>query len=235
MNHRRLPAGAVLAALLLGLALAAGARPVSAGITAVSVYACPDSISVSLTYTDPKDVPSALVYVVNGVSGGLNHLDTTWDGKSYTASYFANARNGLPAGVEAKIIANNSSKIGGATVARACPVLGRIAGMSYLDRNANGRRDPGEPPFYQGMYKITGGGDWFVCGYVGGDATFGVPVLPSLYYVLPVAPRGYRTTTPKVIVPMRRWGDAMLGNDIGFIADPKAAPEWCGQYAPSRP
>ena len=120
-------------------------------------------------------------------------------------------------------------------VVGSCPVLGRIAGTAYLDNNKNGKRDKSEPIFPAAWMKITGGGVWFVCGWVGTDATFGVPVTPGTYIVMPVAPAGYRTTTPKIVVDIKDLGYVAWDTDIGFVKDAKAMPDACDQYNPPRP
>ena len=117
-----------------------------------------------------------------------------------------------------------------------CPTdaLGSVRGISFLDKNANGKWDLGESVFGEGWYKVTDGGSWFTCGYVGGDSTFGVPVTTGTYYVHPVAPKGFKTTTPKVKVDVKN-GEATLNANIGFTPDPTAKGEACDQYNPARP
>jgi hypothetical protein len=114
------------------------------------------------------------------------------------------------------------------------PALGSVRGTSFLDKNANGKWDLGESVFGEGWYKVTDGGSWFTCGYVGGDSTFGVPVMAGTYYVHPVAPKGFKTTTPKVQIDVKN-GEATLNANIGFAPDPSAKGEACDQYNPARP
>ena len=111
--------------------------------------------------------------------------------------------------------------------------LGSVRGNAFIDTNENGKRDADEPIFGEAWYKITDGGAWFTCGYVGTDATFGVPVNGGTYYVLPVAPKGYRTTTPRVTVTVES-EKASLNADIGFVADAAAPGDACDQYNPPR-
>jgi hypothetical protein len=110
--------------------------------------------------------------------------------------------------------------------------LSSVRGYSFLDANANGKWDEGESIFGEGWYKVTDGGAWFTCGYVGTDASYGVPVKAGTYYVLPVAPKGFKTTTPRVTVTVGT--DATLNTNIGFVADPTAMGESCDQYNPAR-
>jgi hypothetical protein len=129
----------------------------------------------------------------------------------------------------------NGGQVGAFKVSGDCPVLGRIVGTAFLDKNQNGKREKSEPVFPAAWMKISGGGVWFVCGWVGADATFGVPVTPGTYYVMPVAPQGYRTTTPRITVEIKDLGYVAFDTNIGFVKDAKAAPDACDQYNPPRP
>jgi len=107
-----------------------------------------------------------------------------------------------------------------------------VRGYAFLDKNANGKWDEGESIFGEAWYKVTDGGAWFTCGYVGTDASYGVPVNAGTYYVLPVAPKGFKTTTPRIQVTVGT--TAALNNNIGFVADATAKGEACDQYNPAR-
>jgi hypothetical protein len=101
--------------------------------------------------------------------------------------------------------------------------LGSIRGTAYKD----GR------PFGGAWYKITDGGDWYTCGTVGSDGTFGVPVEPGTYYLVPLNLQGLRASgVTKVVV---EGGKASLGNDIIYTSDPSAQHESCDLYNPPRP
>jgi hypothetical protein len=111
--------------------------------------------------------------------------------------------------------------------------LSSVRGNAFLDKNADGKWDVGEPIFGEAWYKVTDGGSWYTCGYVGTDASYGVSVKPGgTYYVLPVAPKGFKTTTPRIQVTVGT--DAALNTNIGFIADPNAPGDSCDQYNPAR-
>ena len=112
--------------------------------------------------------------------------------------------------------------------------LGSIRGAAFEDRNMNGKWDAGEPKMGLAWYKVTDGGNWHVCGWIGGDSTYGVPVKAGRYYVLPVNLMGYRTTTPRIRATVEA-GQAALGIDIGYVKDPGAKPEACDAYNPPRP
>ena len=123
------------------------------------------------------------------------------------------------------------------TYATSCVTIGSVRGMAFEDKNANGKWDAGEPSLGGMWYKVTGGGDWYVCGYVGDDNTYGVTVKPGVYYVIPVAPKGYRATTPNLMTEVKRGDDGIwvsLSNNIGFLKDDKAVGESCDQYHPAR-
>ena len=110
--------------------------------------------------------------------------------------------------------------------------ISSVRGYAFLDKNANGKWDVGESIFGEAWYKVTDGGSWYTCGYVGADASYGVPVNPGKYYVMPVAPKGFKTTTPRIEVTVGT--DAALNTNIGFVADPKATGDACDQYNPAR-
>ena len=110
--------------------------------------------------------------------------------------------------------------------------ISSVRGYAFLDKNANGKWDAGESIFGEAWYKVTDGGSWYTCGYVGADASYGVPVNPGKYYVMPVAPKGFKTTTPRIEVTVGT--DAALNTNIGFVADPKATGDACDQYNPAR-
>jgi hypothetical protein len=104
-----------------------------------------------------------------------------------------------------------------------CSSLGSIRGTAYKD----GR------PFGGAWYKITDGGNWYTCGTVGSDGTFGVPVEPGTYYLIPLNLQGLRASgVTKVVV---EGGKASLGNDIIYTSDPSAQHESCDLYNPPRP
>lgn len=104
-----------------------------------------------------------------------------------------------------------------------CELLGSIRGTAYKDG-----------AIYTGAwYKITDGGNWYVCGTVGGDGTFGVPVKAGTYYVIPLDQPGWKASgIMKVVVEA---GKASLGNDIKYTRDPSAKHESCDLYNPPKP
>ena len=87
-------------------------------------------------------------------------------------------------------------------------------------------------------YKVSNGGNWFVCGWVGKDATYSVPVSqPGTTYVVDaIAPVGWKATTPRVkVVSLDAKGGAYLYTDLGFVRDPSVKTvEGCDQYNPVR-
>lgn len=217
---------------------ASPARPARAAIQSVTATACPGHLSVSVFFDDVGDRRPQVAYMIGSAGYDLTFLDsfeqTDADSRKTRGWAWYARDDQLRAGVKGQVVVNGG-KAAEFEVSRECPVLGRIAGSAYIDANANGRRDRGEPGFPSAWLKLTDGGSWFVCGWAGGDSTFGITVLPGVYYLLPVAPAGYRTTTPRVKALMRAYGDVLLGNDIGFVKDAAAQGESCDQYNPPRP
>ena len=118
------------------------------------------------------------------------------------------------------------------TVDEECPPLGSVRGTAFEDLNRNGAHDAGEPNLGAASWKLTAGGDWFICGYVGGDSTFGPTVKPGTYTVVPIAQPGWVATTPPRTALVKKLGVAALNNDIGFVRAANASGSYCGQYAP---
>jgi hypothetical protein len=115
-----------------------------------------------------------------------------------------------------------------------------VRGTAFEDKNANGKRDAGEPTMSGAWGKITGGGSWFACFYTGSDATYAIPVVEvnMTYIIFPIAPMGWKTTTPviKTKTVNTANGFAFLFNDMGFVRDASVKTvEGCDQYNPSRP
>ncbi len=119
-----------------------------------------------------------------------------------------------------------------------CPTArSSVSGVAFEDLNVNGQWDASEPTLGGMWFKVTNGGGWFVCGYVGNDNTFGVTVSPGTYNVIPVAPKGYRTTTPMNTIGVAQ---DSTGNwvtpyaPIGFVKDTETKGENCDQFSPAR-
>jgi uncharacterized surface protein with fasciclin (FAS1) repeats len=109
---------------------------------------------------------------------------------------------------------------------------GLISGIGFLDRNVNGKRDNGEPTLFS-YYKVTNGGSFFSCGYTAGGDNFAMVVKPGTYFVMPIAQKGYHTTTPIIKVDVSKPGTAPKV-EMGFAVDPFAAGDSCSQYTPKR-
>lgn len=114
-----------------------------------------------------------------------------------------------------------------------------IIATAFEDLNANGKRDAGEPNLGWAYFKLTEGGSWFVCGYVGPDGTMGVPVRKKKkkkYILMPIGAPGYRTTTPYIKVSPTLSGlpDTYNNWQMGFVKDPTAPLETCDHYNPPR-
>jgi hypothetical protein len=179
------------------------------------------------TSTGSAGATANLVGVVTGpdVPGGKGRQYIYWNGIR------------MPAGATGQIVAKGARNESYAkfTVAPSCPPLGTVRGSAFEDYNLNGVRDPGEPGIGAASWKVTAGGNWFICGYVGGDSTYGPTVTPGTYSVIPIAQPGWRATTPPRIALVKQLGVAALNNDLGFIRDPRSSGDFCGQYAPPNP
>jgi len=46
-----------------------------------------------------------------------------------------------------------------------------VRGIAFEDCNRDGMRTAGKPAINTASWKLTGGGSWFVCGYVGGESS----------------------------------------------------------------
>jgi len=111
--------------------------------------------------------------------------------------------------------------------------MSTILVKAYLDVNSNGKRDPGEPDA-DAYYKLTGGGDWYVCDFAGAGDVRSIPVVrDNGYYILPVALSGYRVITPVLNATFAE-PDAVTVNEIGVIKDPKGTWQGCGDGLPAR-
>lgn len=219
--------------------------PAQAIITGVGAYACRDGIVMRATEDDLNAIAPKVYYNIPGgpsseagVVGEKVVNVTTSDNKVVPTRIFlywvdTKIKPGLKGSMAAQQASN--ARYTNFTVNDQCPVLGSIRGVAYEDYNANGVREANEPLLYNAHYKITGGGNWFVCGYVGSDATYGVPVKPGGYSVIPVALPGWRTTTPRINTLVEDFSYASLNNDIGFVRDPRAKGEACNDYNPPSP
>ena len=107
-----------------------------------------------------------------------------------------------------------------------------VGGLGFLDKNVNGKRDAGEPTQF-GWYKVTNGGSYFTCGFVGKGDTFGVTARPGMYYVMPIAVKGFHTTTPIIRIDAKDPGKSYKV-EMGFAQDAFAPGDKCGQYEPKR-
>jgi hypothetical protein len=131
----------------------------------------------------------------------------------------------------AAVVALFALSLGAVPSARA-QTLSYISGSAFLDDNVNGVQDPGEGEVF-GWYKVTNGGNYFTCGFTGRGGTFGVPLKTGTYYVMPVAVKGFHTTTPVVRVDVKDYGKSYPVK-IGFARSVNAPGDPCSQYLPKR-
>jgi uncharacterized surface protein with fasciclin (FAS1) repeats len=130
------------------------------------------------------------------------------------------------------LAAVGATLLGGAPQAFAGTNEALVSGVGYLDKNVNGKRDDGEPTLFS-YYKVTNGGSYFTCGHTAGGDNFAVVVKPGTYYVMPIAQKGYHTTTPIIKVDVSKPG-VSTKVEMGFAVDPFASGDSCSQYTPRR-
>jgi uncharacterized surface protein with fasciclin (FAS1) repeats len=214
------------------------ARPASANTSWVEVSACPVGLSIFAVEDDLSlpaptvdfnllpNGPGAPARLVGSIAG-----ESVPGGKGRQYVYWNDLK--LTPGTRGTVIARGARNESYATfvVANDCPPLGSVRGSAFEDFNANGVRDLGEPGIGTASWKVTTGGDWFICGFVGGDSTYGPTVTPGTYTVLPIAQPGWRATTPPRQALVKTLGFAALNNDIGFVKAASSGDN-CGQYAP---
>ncbi|MCX6017538.1 MAG: fasciclin domain-containing protein [Chloroflexi bacterium] len=229
---------AVLASSSLAVTFSTSAAPALANTSWVESWACPTSITIYAVEDDPALAAPRVVFgpdsahtreanLVGEVSG-----PSVPGGKGRQFIYFA--ETSLVAGGKGIVTAfgQRNESYGSFVVAASCDPLGSVRGISFEDLSANGARDAGEPLMAGAWWKLSGGGNWSICGYTGGDATFGPTVKPGTYILQPIAAPGFRATTQERNVLVRRLGQASLGNDLGFVRDAKSTGDACGQYDP---
>jgi len=231
--------------LLLSAVLAAGAAlplaqalPASANVVGIDVFACSKGISILVLENDPtQPAPQVDWSTTDGRGGRIGVVGTVTgsevpNGEARQFVYWSDSP--LVPGTTGAVIAKGQRNEAYATfkVDEDCPPLGSVRGTAFEDLNKNGIRDAGEPNIGAASWKLTAGGDWFICGYVGGDSPFGPTVKPGTYTVIPIAQPGWMATTPPRTALVKKLGVAALNNDIGFVRAANASGSYCGQYAP---
>jgi hypothetical protein len=135
--------------------------------------------------------------------------------------------------VRAMLIVASLAMSFGATSQSNAQTLSYVSGTAFLDENANGVQDPGEGSAF-GWYKVTNGGNYFTCGFTAGAAaSFAVPLKTGTYYVMPIAVKGFHTTTPVIRVDVKDIGKS-YPIKMGFARNVGAPGDPCGQYLPKR-
>jgi len=164
---------------LAGLVVFGPVRAATANTSWVEVHACPKGISI-FAVEDDLNLPAPTVdFKIIGVNigaqagnvGSITGSGVPGDGKGRQFVYWSDVQ--LQPGQKGEVRARGARNESYAkfTVDGNCPPLGSVRGSAFEDLNRNGVRDPGEQGIGTASWKVTAGGDWFLCGYVGGDST----------------------------------------------------------------
>lgn len=213
-------------------------RPVQAQIGGVWVTACPEGINAIVTESNPSAGAPALDWRSGNIGARVypRGVMPNPNGAGRDFVYWIDARLGTTStltGTLRAVSTDGREGYASFTVNTTCPVLGSVRGVAFNDLNQNGVMDTGETAITTASWKLTGGGDWHICGWVGDDATYGPTVKPGSYTVIPLAQPGWRVTTPARTATVPRRGEAALGFNLGFTRDPSSRGSVCGQYAPA--
>lgn len=227
--------------VLIAFAMAApfsAPRPAQAQIGGVWAAACREGINAIVTESNPSAGAPALdwSYGKAGARAYPRGVMPNPGGYGRDFVYWIDASLAVSSsltGTLRAVGADGSEGYAKFTVSADCPVLGSVRGLAFEDLNRNGVMDAGEPAITTASWKLTGGGDWHICGWVGDDATYGPTVKPGSYRVVPIAQPGWRATTPVRVATVAHRADAALGFNLGFARDPSSRGDVCGQYAPN--
>ena len=224
-----------LCALILGTGhdIAHAAPPVE-----LKVSACPGNILILVISANAEQYASVTVQTGSGQLLSVPIINSSYDGTSFTDDYQTSANLGFDSNGVVTASFADGSQISAAFATSDCgqpdPRISSARGSIFEDKNGNGLRDFDESVTFS-WFKISDGGSWFVCGYTGNDGTFGVPLKSGWYDVIPVAPQGWRVTTPKARVFVGGSGHPALNIQLGLHRDAQASLESCDQYHPVHP
>jgi uncharacterized surface protein with fasciclin (FAS1) repeats len=207
-----------------------------ASVGGLSVYVCPSSITASANVDNSMDPAPYVQWSSSTAIGTVGQVIQT-NNSDGTRSYVYFSQKQFSVGDTVHITATieGSQVATAAQVASDCYSLGSVRGTAFEDVNANGMRDANEPTTTAASWKLTDGGNWYICGYAGDDASYGPTVTPGVYYLVPIAQPGWRATTPTRRAIVQGLGYASTGNDIGFVRDARSGGDQCGSYTPSLP
>lgn len=217
-----------------------GANPQLAQATAepeIHISACPQHIQVTVVSANAEQYVGVIVQGEYGQTWSIPLVNSSYDGTLITDYYQGPLELNFDSQGIVSVSLADGSMIDTPFVTSDCglfhPRMSSVRGSVFDDINGNGRRDGNEPTTF-GWFKISNGGNWYVCGYAGRDGTFGVPVQAGWYDVIPVAPQGWRATAPKVHVYVGGPGHPALNVHLGLVRDKTAPLESCDLYHPIR-
>jgi hypothetical protein len=203
----------------------------------LNIVACPGNIQIAVISTDADQYASVSVQTNNGQVLSVPMVNSSHDGTAFTDYYQSPIDLGFDSSGIATASFADGSTVSTSFITDDCGLpyarLSSARGSVFYDLNRNAHRDTDESVTFS-WFKISDGGSWHVCGYTGIDGTFGVPLKPGWYAVIPVAPKGWRATTPQLRVYVGGPGHPALNINLGLVRDETAPLESCDQYHPIR-
>ncbi len=203
----------------------------------LQVSACPGQIQISVISTDAEQYASVTVQTNMGQQWTVPLVNSSHDGTAFTDYFQTSANLGFDSSGSVTASFADGSSVSTSFVTDDCGLpyarMSSVRGSVFHDLNRNDQRDAEESVTFS-WFKISDGGSWYTCGYSGIDGTFGVPLKSGWYDVIPVAPKGWRATTPRIRVYVGGPGHPTLNVNLGLVYDEAAPLESCDQYHPVR-
>ncbi len=203
----------------------------------LQIMACPNHIDIAIIGADAEQYASVTLQTNDGQTLNIPLTQSSYDGGTVIDTYQLSTNLGFDSGGTVTATYDDGTMIHSNFSTNSCdlphPKMSSLRGSVFIDQNRNSLRDINEVTTFS-WFKISDGGSWFVCGYAGNDGTFGVPLKTGWYDVIPVAPQGWRATTPRLRVFVESQGHPALNVHLGLVQDNAAPLESCDQYHPAR-